>query len=92
MKLVYHFRYVLIGHKANGTLRNPNIIVKPMSQSVFRPDTSVKVTLPGVSSESVSVYKKYIETGIRGGFDPSNGDVLKYQKYVDNKINQTWII
>lgn len=63
-----------------------------MSQSVFRPDTSVKVTPPGVAFDSVSVYKNYIETGIRGGFEPSNGDILKYQKYVDNKINQTWII
>lgn len=80
-----------MGHKANGTLKNRNIVLKTSSPSVFLPDTSEQVTVPTSSKGSKEVYRRYIETGRKGGFEPSINDINKYQKYVDNCINESWI-
>lgn len=80
-------KYVLIGKKANGTVKNSfaPISVNLRMQSDFSSDTSLQVTPPVVSEESVAVYKRYIETGKRGGLTPKMEDIAIYEKYASFK-------
>lgn len=81
-----YFRYVLIGKKANGTLRcSFTSISSNLQENPFPPDTSLQVTPPKVAEKSVAVYKHYIETALRGGFTPQPKDLAIYQKYASFK-------
>lgn len=81
------FRYVLLGKKANGTVRNTftptSMLVKSLGE--LPTDTVFQVTPPKVSQESIEIYKKYISVGINGGFKPKPSDMAIYQKYASLK-------
>lgn len=54
-------------------------------ESDFSKDTSLQVTPPTVDQQSISIYKHYIETAIKGGFPPASKDLDIYQKYASFK-------
>ncbi|KAJ8935179.1 hypothetical protein NQ314_012958 [Rhamnusium bicolor] len=73
--------------KANGTARN---IFTPTSISMkslgeLPKDTCFEVTPPKVSQKSIDIYKKYINVGINGGYDPKPSDMAIYKKYASFK-------
>lgn len=86
-KLSIVHRYVLIGKKANGSVTNSltaadqNITII----SNFNDDSSIKVTVPKVKPESIEIYKRYIETGVKGGFTPKLKDMEIYLRYSSHR-------
>lgn len=78
---------MLIGKKASGTVEHSftPVTANLRMESDFSSDTSLQVTPPTVSEESIAVYKHYIETGLRGGFPPKAEDLAIYQKYASLK-------
>ncbi|CAG9859794.1 unnamed protein product [Phyllotreta striolata] len=48
-------------------------------------DSCFQVTPPKVSTESIEVYKKYIEIGKKGGFMPKTNDIKIYERYAKCK-------
>lgn len=76
-------RYVLIGKKANGTVENSftPISLNMRNECDFLDDTSLQVTPPTVSADSIAIYERYIQTGMNGGFTPKTEDLEIYAKY-----------
>lgn len=82
-----YYRYILIGKKANGSVRNPltptTLALKPMSE--LPRDTCFKVKEPKVSVDSKDIYQKYVNIGKFGGVDPSSSDMAIYAQYARYK-------
>lgn len=77
---------MLLGKKANGTVRNTFTPTAMLVKSLeFPTDTVFQVMPPKVSQESVEIYKKYISVGLNGGFKPKPSDMAIYQKYASLK-------
>lgn len=86
-RVFFPLRYVLIGKKANGTVQHSftPVTANLRMDSDFSKDTSLQVTPPTVSKESIAIYERYIETGVRGGFTPKAADLAIYEKYASFK-------
>ncbi|XP_050498109.1 polyphosphoinositide phosphatase isoform X2 [Diabrotica virgifera virgifera] len=80
-------KYVLIGKKANGTAKNvfQSITVNQKMLHELSTDSVFQVTPPKVSEASIDIYKKYIEVGKHGGFQPTRSDLLIYERYANYK-------
>jgi hypothetical protein len=62
--------------------------VKLIQRSAFSLDTSFQVMPPKVNRVSQEIYCQYLERGRLGASEPSQTDLLKYQKYASSNILQ----
>jgi hypothetical protein len=62
--------------------------VKLIQQNAFSLDTSFQVMPPKVNRISQEIYHQYLERGRLGASEPSQTDLLKYQKYVSSNFLQ----
>ncbi|XP_018336743.1 polyphosphoinositide phosphatase isoform X2 [Agrilus planipennis] len=78
--LLLYKKYVLIGKKANGTIKSCNISSWTPTSN-FSNDSSFQVAVPQVKPESIDIYKRYLRVGKYGGFNPIKRDLDIYKKY-----------
>ncbi|KAF2893513.1 hypothetical protein ILUMI_12659 [Ignelater luminosus] len=84
--LLLYKKYILIGRKANGTIKNTSLSTTQLKQkSNFSSDTSVEVKPPIVGPHSINIYQHYINIGIKGGLTPKLSDLEMYKKYASLK-------
>lgn len=80
-------RFALLGSHANSIESpQPSKSVRLIQQSAFSLDSSVNVTPPRVSRQSIEIYKQYVNRGKFGATDPSPTDLMKYQNFVNNTV------
>ncbi|KAK9870183.1 hypothetical protein WA026_006270 [Henosepilachna vigintioctopunctata] len=80
--LLSYKKYVLIDKKANGTAsKNFTTVSFNLRACTFSEDTSIKTSPPKIKQESINIYKKYIVSGITGGFAPKKSDLDLYKNY-----------
>ncbi|KAI4463439.1 polyphosphoinositide phosphatase [Holotrichia oblita] len=79
--ILLYKKYVLIGCKANGTVKSNFSSSLHLSKSNFSSDSSLNVFIPKVSQKSINIYERYITTGIQGAEEPSKKDLSIYESY-----------
>lgn len=82
----WNFRYILIGRKANGTIKNTTLSSMQLKQqSYFSRDSSLQVSPPTVNQAAISIYEDYINIAVTGGLTPKLNNLEIYKKYASLK-------